>query len=60
MLRLRASPPHGLELQYLDMIFQGTGILVDEHGTVSLSMAGTQIQMKDTEVASSDAVFNLP
>lgn len=60
MLRLRSKPPHGLELRYLDMIFQGTGILVDEYGTVTLSMAGTQIQMKGTEVASSDAVFNLP
>lgn len=60
MLRLRAMPPNGLELQYLDMIFQDTGILVDQHGTVCLSVAGTQIQMKGTEVASADAVFNLP
>jgi hypothetical protein len=60
MLRLRAMPPHGLELQYLDMIFQDTGILVDQHGTIHLSVAGTQIKMKGTEVAGADAVFNLP
>lgn len=60
MLRLRARPPHGLELQYLDMMFHGTGIFVDKKGTVRLSISGTQITMKGTEVASSDAVFNLP
>jgi hypothetical protein len=53
-------PPHGLALQYLDMTFQDTGILVDQNGTVHLSLAGTQIEMKGTEVASADAVFNLP
>lgn len=60
MLRLRARSPHGLELQYLDMIFQDTRILIDEHGTVRLSRADTQIQMKGTKVDSADAVFNLP
>lgn len=60
MLRLRARPPHGLELQRLDMVFRGTGISIDEHGTVRLMATGTQIQMKGTEVASADAVFNLP
>lgn len=60
MLRLRAMPPHGIEIRYLDMTFGDTGILIDEQGTVHLVMAGTQIQMKDTEVISADAVFNLP
>lgn len=60
MLRLKARPPHGLEMQYLNMVFQDTGILIDEHGTVFIKVAGTQIQMKGSEVASADAVFNLP
>ena len=60
MLRLKARPPHGLEIQYLNMVFQDTGILIDKCGTVLLTVAGTQIQMKGSEVASADAVFNLP
>ncbi len=60
MLPLRARPPHGLEIQYLNMVFRDTGILIDEQGTVRLAMAGVQIQMKDTEVACANAVFNLP
>lgn len=60
MLRLKARPPHGLEIQYLNMVFQDTGISIDKYGTVRLTVAGTQIQMKGSEVASADAVFNLP
>lgn len=60
MLRLKARPPHGLEIRYLNMQFQDIGILIDEHGPVSVRVAGTQIQMKGSEVASADAVFNLP
>ncbi|MBI5374166.1 MAG: HNH endonuclease [Candidatus Schekmanbacteria bacterium] len=60
MLRLKARPPHGLEIQYLKMVFQNTGISIDNDGTVLLSVDGTQIQMKGSKVASADAVFNLP
>jgi hypothetical protein len=60
MLRLRARPPHGLELRYLNMVFRDTGILIDDDGTVRLTIAGAEIQMKNTEVFSADAVFNVP
>lgn len=60
MLRLRARPPHGLEIQYLDMFFGNTGILVNDDGTVWLTVAGVTIDMTGQDVSSADAVFTLP
>jgi hypothetical protein len=60
MLRLKATPPHGLEIQYLNMVFKNTGILVETAGTVRITVAGAEIDMKSSSVTSADAVFSLP
>lgn len=60
MLRLKARPPHGLEIQYLKMSFQDTGILVQANGTVRLTIEGTEIEMNGSEISRADAVFSLP
>jgi len=60
MLQVEARPPHGLELQYLDMAFQGTGILIKKDGTIRLLANGCEIDMKGSYVKSADAVFSLP
>lgn len=60
MLRLRACPPNGLEIQYLNMIFNDTGIVVETDGAVHLRTKGTNIQMNLSEVKGADAIFILP
>jgi hypothetical protein len=60
MLRLKARPPNGLEIQYLNMIFHDAGIVVESNGTVCLTIAGTNIRMRGSDVTTADAVFSLP
>lgn len=60
MLRLCARPPHGLEIQYLNMIFGHTGIIVEHDGTVRLLTKGTEIKMNRSDVKNANAVFSLP
>ncbi len=60
MLRLQARPPHGLEIQYLNMIFGNTGIIVENDGTVRLLINGTEIKMNRSHVINANAVFSLP
>jgi len=60
MLRLKARPPHGLEIQYLNMVFHQAGIVVETDGAVCLSIEGTEIRMSGSDVTSADAVFSLP
>ena len=60
MLRLQARPPHGLEIQYLNMIFGNTGIIVENDGTVRLLIKGTEIKMNRSYVKCADAIFSLP
>jgi hypothetical protein len=60
MLRLMVRPPHGLEINYLNMFFKDTGIVVNTDGTVSLTIAGTEITMKGSDMTNAEAVFSLP
>lgn len=60
MLRLRARPPHGLEIQRLRMIFNDTGIVIDHNGTIHLRDKGTEIQMNASDITRADAIFDLP
>lgn len=60
MLRLKAMPPHGVEIQYLNMIFHGTGVIVETDGAVRLIISGTEIRMGGSDVTRADAVFSLP
>lgn len=60
MLRLKARPPNGLEIQYLNMIFHDAGIVVESNGTVCLTIGGTKIRMSGSDVTTADAVFSLP
>jgi hypothetical protein len=59
-LRLEAMPPHGLKIQYLNMTFHETGIIVESDGTIRFTIAGTEIRMSNSDVNSADAVFSLP
>jgi len=60
MLRLKARPPHGLEIEYLKMTFHDTGISVGEDGTVVLKVDGTAIAMSSSKVAGAEAVYSVP
>lgn len=60
MLRLKARPPHGLEINYLNMFFKDTGIVVNTDGTVFLTIAGTEITMKGSDMTNAEAIFSLP
>jgi len=60
MLRLKAKPPHGLEIQYLKMFFHDTGIVIESNGTVLLRFAGTEIRWSSSDVTKAGAVFSLP
>ena len=60
MLRLKARPPHGIDIQYLNMFFHDIGILIESSGTVWLKIAGTKIRWSSSSVTTADAVFILP
>ena len=60
MLQLKARPPHGLEIVYLDMSLEDTRILVETDGTVHLTVNGIEIDMKNSRVSTADAIFVLP
>jgi hypothetical protein len=60
ILRLRALPPHGLEIQYLRMFLNDNGIFIDSAGCVTLRSGGAEINMTGSEVSGADAVFSLP
>jgi hypothetical protein len=60
VLRLKAKPPHGLEIQRLKMLFKGTGIEVKNDGTTRLVVNGTEIEMNTSEVSNADAIFTVP
>lgn len=60
MLRLRAKPPHGLEIQYLNMVFHGTGIIIESDGSVRLIISDTEIRIGGSDVTGADAVFRIP
>ena len=60
MLRLKARPPHGLQILYLDMLLGDAGILVSPNGAVRLTVAGTVIELKASDVKVADAIFSLP
>jgi len=59
-LRLKARPPHGLEIQRLKMLFNGTGIEVKNDGTMRLVVNGAEIEMNTSDVSNADAVFIVP
>lgn len=59
-LRLKARPPHGLQIQRLNMMFKGTGIVVKNDGTVRLMSDGAEIEMNASDVSSVDTVFMVP
>jgi len=59
-LRLRARPPHGLEIEYLKMSFGDAGIEVQSDGTVLLTVAGTTISTHADDVLGGDVVFSVP
>jgi len=60
MLRLKAQPPHGLQILSLDMQLGDAGVLVSPTGAVRLTVAGTVIEMKASDVNVADAIFSLP
>jgi hypothetical protein len=59
-LRLKARPPHGLEIQRLKMLFKGAGIEVKGDETTCLVVNGAEIEMNTSDVSTADAVFTVP
>jgi hypothetical protein len=59
-LRLKARAPRGLEIQELNMMFENTGIKVNNDGTTRLVANGTEIEMNTSDVTNADAVFTVP
>ncbi len=61
MLRLIAKPPHGLEIQYLEMFFLDTGIKVGNDGNVDFIIKGKKpFNMDSSMVSGADSVFLVP
>lgn len=62
MLRLIAKPPHGLEIQYLKMFFQDTGIQVECDGKVRIYLKGRKLdfEMQGSNITNADSVYVVP
>lgn len=60
MLRLKARPPNGLEIQSLCMMVNDTGIIIKNDGSAHLRVDGTEINMASSDVTGADAVFRVP
>ncbi len=59
MLRLKARPPYGLEIERLRMKYHDSGILIEADGSVCLTLRGTEVRMTGSDIVRADAVFNL-